>query len=87
MVIVKLREAMLAYRRRTGRRITYEDLARVTGLAVGTLQSIATRENYHPTLANVEKLCLALQVPIQDFLEIVPDPPKRRGKRKHTQRE
>ena len=46
----------------------------MTGLAVSTLQSIATRENYHPTLENVEKLCIALEIRIQDFLEIVPDP-------------
>ncbi len=76
MVIIKLKEAILAYQRRTGRRLSYEDLASLTGLAVGTLQSIATRQNYHPTLANVEKLCLALEVRIQDFLDIIPDPPK-----------
>lgn len=76
MIIVKLKEAMLSYRRRTARKITYEELAAKTGMAVGTLQSIATRENYHPTLANVEKLCRALEVPLHDMLEMIDDPPK-----------
>ena len=82
MIIVKLKEAMLAYQRRTGEKITYEDLARMTGIASGTLQSIGSRKNYHPTWENVEKLCLALDVPLHDMLELVPDPPKSKPKRK-----
>jgi DNA-binding Xre family transcriptional regulator len=84
MIFVKLKEAMLSYRRRTGRKITYDGLATMTGLSAGTLQSIATRETYHPTLANVEKLCLALDVPLHDMLEMIADPPrsKRAAKKK-----
>ncbi len=76
MVIVKLKEAMLSYWRRTGQKITYEELAAKTGLAPGTLQSIATRESYLPTLANVEILCRALDVPFHDMVEMIDDPPK-----------
>ncbi len=84
MIIVKLKEAMLACQRRTGEKITYEDLARMTGIASGTLQSIGSRQNYHPTWGNVEKLCRALDVPLQDLLELIDDPPKpkRRAKKK-----
>jgi DNA-binding Xre family transcriptional regulator len=84
MIFVKLKEAMLAYRRQTGQRITYEDLAELTGLAASTIQSIATRQDYHPTLVNVEKLCIALCVPLHDMLEMIPGPPepKRKAKRK-----
>ncbi len=83
MIIVKLKEAMLAYQRRTGEKITYEDLARVTGIASGTLQSIGSRQNYHPTWENVEKLCRALDVPLHEMLEMIDDPPKpkRRAKK------
>ena len=81
MVIVKLKEAMLGYWRRTGQKITYEELAAKTGLAPGTLQSIATREKYLPTLANVEKLCRALDVPFHDMVEMIDDPPKPKRKR------
>jgi DNA-binding Xre family transcriptional regulator len=86
MIFVKLREAMLAYRRRTGRRITYEDLAEMTGLASTTLQSIATRQDYHPTLANVEKLCLALDVALHDMLEMIADPPKPKKRKAASKR-
>ena len=84
MIFVKLKEAMLSYRRRTGRKITYDDLAAMTGLSPGTLQSIATRERYHPTLANVEKLCLALDVPLHEMLEMIADPPKTKRTKKKT---
>jgi putative transcriptional regulator len=86
MVIVKLKEAMLSYWRRTGQKITYEELAANTGLAPGTLQSIATREGYLPTLANVEKLCLALDVPFHDMVEMLPDPPKTKRTKKKKKR-
>ena len=82
MIIVKLKEAMISYWRRTGHKITYEELSAKVGLAAGTLQSIATRENYHPTLANLEKLCRALDVPFHDMVEMVDDPPKPKRKRK-----
>jgi DNA-binding Xre family transcriptional regulator len=82
MIIVKLKETLLRHRRRTGQNITYEDLAAMTGMAAGTLQSIATRQNYHPTLGNVEKLCRALDVPLHDMLEMIDDPPKPKRKAK-----
>lgn len=83
MIVVKLKEAMLAYQRRTGEKITYEGLAQKTGIAAGTLQSIGSRQNYHPTWENVEKLCLALDVPLHEMLELIPDPPKpKRASRK-----
>jgi DNA-binding Xre family transcriptional regulator len=84
MIVLKLRHAMEAYRLRTGERLTYRKLAAVSGVPLGTLQSIASRPNYHPTLANVDRLCLALDIPIQDLVEVVPNPPKprRMGKNK-----
>jgi DNA-binding Xre family transcriptional regulator len=82
MIILKLREAMEAYRRRTGQRMTYERLAELTGIACGTLHQMGRRLDYHPTLANVEKLCVALEAPLDGLLEIVPDPPKAKPKRR-----
>ncbi len=76
MIVVKLREAMEAHRRRTGQRMTYERLAELTGIAHSTLRSIGSRLGYRPTLANVEKLCRTLEVPLHDLLELIDDPPK-----------
>ncbi len=82
MIIVKLKEAMLDYDRRKHEKMTYERLARMTGIAVTTLQSIGSRRNYHPTWANVERLCRALDTPLHKMLEMIDDPPKRKRARK-----
>jgi DNA-binding Xre family transcriptional regulator len=72
MIVVKLREAMERYRRRTGVRLTYERIAERTGLSKGTLEAIASRPDYNPTLATVEKLCLVLECTPGDLLELLP---------------
>ena len=76
MLVVKLKDAMEAYRRRTGERMTYAQLAERTGISHSTLRIIGSVLGYHPTLANVERLCVALDVTPGDMLEIIPDPPK-----------
>ena len=84
MIRVKLREAMEAYRLRTGERLTYARLAEMSGVAEGTLNSIGSRLGYNVTLATVEKICRALEVSFHDLLEMIDDPPrpKRRAKKK-----
>ena len=84
VIVVNLREAMEAHRRRTGERMTYERLADLTGIAHSTLRSIGSRLGYRPTLANVEKLCRTLEVPLHDMLEMIDDPPKRKRAKKKT---
>jgi DNA-binding Xre family transcriptional regulator len=76
MIAIKLREAMEAYKRRTGKRMTYEILSRATGIGHGTLRTIGSRDDYNATLELVEKLCRALDVPLHDMLEMIDDPPK-----------
>ena len=70
---VKLREAMEAYKRRNGVRLTYESLSAMTGISVDTLQSLAARPGYNTTLSTVEKLCKALQCSPGDLLELSTD--------------
>ncbi|UCC31293.1 MAG: helix-turn-helix transcriptional regulator [Phycisphaerales bacterium] len=84
MLVVKLREAMARYRIRKGTRITYDVLAEMTGIAVPTLRAIGSRLGYHPTLANIEKLCVALELTPGELLEIIDDPPKPKRKAKRT---
>ena len=74
MIVVKIKEAMERYRYRTGERLTYAKLADRTGLARGTIVSIASRPDYNTTLATIEKLCEALECAPGDLLEIIPDP-------------
>ena len=82
MLVVKLKDAMEQYHRRTGENITYGQLSDMTGIAKGTLEQIGSRLDYHPTLANLEKLCVALEVPLHHMLEIIEDPRKRKRKSK-----
>ena len=81
MVRVKLREAMEAYRLRTGDRLTYEKLAQMSGIGEGTLHSIGGRLGYQPNLATVERICRTLEVPLHDMLELIDNPPKAKGKK------
>jgi len=77
---------MLAYRRRTGEKLTYETLAERTGLAAGTLQNMGSRPGYNASLATLAKVCVALDVTPGELLELIDDPPKPkrrpRGKRR-----
>jgi putative transcriptional regulator len=70
MIRVKLREAMDAYRQRTGKKLTYELLAEQTGIALTTLQSLAARAGYNTRLSTIEKICVALKCNPGDLLEM-----------------
>lgn len=73
MLRIRLREAMDAYRKRTGERLTYESLARASGLSISTLQSMAARSQYNTRLSTVEKLCITLGCKPGDLLELSSD--------------
>ena len=69
---------MEAHRRRTGERMTYKKLGELTGISNSTLRKIGGGLAHHTTLANIETLCRALDVPPGDMLELIDDPPKRK---------
>lgn len=70
MLRIKLREAMEAYRARTGVRLTYRTLAEAAGLSVSTLQSLAARPTYNTRLSTIASLCVALGCTPGDLLEL-----------------
>jgi DNA-binding Xre family transcriptional regulator len=72
VIVVRLKEAIAAYERRSGRRMTYEDLSKATGLSRETLQSVATRGQYNTTLSTLDRLCAALVCTPGELLEYVP---------------
>lgn len=72
MIHIKLREAMEAYRRRTGVRVTYDVLAERTGISTATLQSLAARPEYNTRLSTVAKICHALECTPGELLELLP---------------
>ncbi len=83
-IVIKLREAMLAYKRRTNERMTYQILAERTGIAEGTLRNMGSRPRYNATIGTLTKVCVALDVTPGDLLELIPDPPKTKAKPKRT---
>ena len=76
MITIKLKEAMEAYHRRTGRRVTYKKLSEMTGISESSLRKTGSILSYHPTWDNVETLCRTLEVPLHALLELIDDPPK-----------
>jgi DNA-binding Xre family transcriptional regulator len=81
-ILIKLREAMLAYARRTGERMTYAILAERTGLAEGTLHNMGSHRKYNTTLTTLAKVCSALETTPGELLELVDDTPKAKPKPK-----
>lgn len=60
-------------RRRTGERVTFERLAKRTGLSRQTLESLSSRPGYNTTLGTIAKLCEALNCQPCDLLILEPD--------------
>lgn len=81
MLRVRLREALESAEARLGERITYGELARLTGLSRATLEAIGSRPAYNPRLSTIERLCHVLGCSPADILEFVPDSPPAKSKR------
>ncbi|MCA0848104.1 helix-turn-helix domain-containing protein [Salipiger thiooxidans] len=67
-IVIKLREALEAYEARTGERLTHDELARLAGLSRSTLDSIASRRDYNPSLRVIEQICVVLRCAPGDLL-------------------
>ncbi len=77
---------MLAYGRGVGQNLTFDDVSEMTGIPTETLRSIGSRLGYHCSVARIEILCRALDVPLHDMLEMIDDPPKPKAARKKKRR-
>lgn len=72
---------MQTYRERTGKRLTYAELAARIGLAASSLESISSRPSYNPSLKVIAKICGALECSVAELLELKRPAPKRRRRR------
>lgn len=79
MIEVRLREVLNTYYRRTGKRLTYSELAERTGLSRPTLESMASRRGYNASLASIDKLCCVLECRIDELLAFHPVEEERNG--------
>jgi DNA-binding Xre family transcriptional regulator len=63
---IKKRETALC------RTITYEELAKKTGLAKSTIESIASRTNYNTTILTLSLIQDALDCELSDLIQSLP---------------
>lgn len=80
MIRVHLRDVMRRRERATGDRVTYESLAKKTGLSRATLEAIGSRANYNPRISTIERLCAALDCTPAELLDYSSAGPKLRPK-------
>lgn len=73
-LVIRLKEAIQAYRRRTGEKLTYQILSDQTGVSLHTIQSMATRKGHVASLRNIERLCLFLECTPGEMLVIENQP-------------
>ena len=69
VIVIKLREAIAVFEKRTGTTLSYADLAERTGLARATIEALGSRANYNTTLTTIDKLCQTLGCELSDLLE------------------
>jgi len=69
VIVIKLREAIAAFEKRTGTAMSYADLAERTGLARATIEALGSRPHYNTTLSTIDKLCESLGCGLSDLLE------------------
>lgn len=71
MLFFDLRKALDRYERRHGVRLTLRELSKISGLPIGTAQSLNSRR-YNPTLRMLDRLCSALRCKPTDLLQYFP---------------
>lgn len=74
MIRVLLSELMAEKSREEGRRITYEEVSKATGIHRTTLTKIADPRGHNVRTDIVDKLCSYFRVPVEKILVHIPDP-------------
>ena len=57
MLIIHLKDLMIRKGALEGKRVTYNDIEKATGIKVSTLSKIANDQNYNISRIHIEKLC------------------------------
>jgi DNA-binding Xre family transcriptional regulator len=69
VIEVKLKSAMAKYSEISGQRLTYQDLAELTGISKATIEAIGSRPDYNTTLSTIDVLCKTLECSIHELIE------------------
>ena len=71
MIRYRLRELMADYQFKTGRRLTFDELAKKTEIHRTTLSKIANHRSYNTTTDNIDRLCEYFGCKVGDLMEYV----------------
>ena len=72
MISLKLRDVIRSYEQRTGKRLTYAELAKRAGLSRATVEALGSRTTYNTTLQTIDRLCAVLECDVSELLEYQP---------------
>lgn len=71
MIRYRLRELMADYQFKTGKRLTFDELAKTTEIHRTTLSKIANMRSYNTTTDNIDRLCKFFECQVGDLMEYV----------------
>ncbi len=73
MIRYRLRELMAEHLFKTGKRVTFDGIAKETKIHRTTLSKIANQRSYNTTTDNIDRLCKFFECQIGDLMEYVED--------------
>ncbi len=71
MIRFRLKELIADKEFKEGRRITFDEIAKATGVHRTTLSRIANQKGYNTTTEVLDKLCAYFEVPLESVAEYV----------------
>lgn len=69
MLKFDLKGVIQEYEAKTGIRLTYPELSKISGVAPDTIKSLASRSDYNTTLMVISQICSALNISPLKFLD------------------
>ena len=69
MIRFRLRELMADYQFKTDKRLTFDELAKETGIHRTTLSKIANQKSYNTTTDNIDRLCEFFKCQVGELME------------------
>ncbi len=73
MIRFRLKEIIADREFKSGKRLTFEEIAQETGIHRTTLSKVAGIRGYNTTTDNIDKLCRYFSCAVGDIMEYVPD--------------
>ena len=73
MIRFRLRELIAEKSFNEGRRVTYDELSKVTGINRTTLSKLSNQKGYSTTTENLDRLCSYFDCRLEELAEFIPN--------------